>query len=117
MRKLLQNAALEQKKFRSLRENFFTNQFLASQKQRYEQKPLSFRSALHFCSAPKSNLFTRFISRFKNHSKKFIKHSRTSPDVQFKEFSLTKKTRPKTDYEWIGKTILQKNPIQKTKKQ
>ena len=34
------------------------------------------------------------------------KHSRTSPDVQFKEFSLTKeKTRPRTEYEWIGKTI------------
>ena len=34
------------------------------------------------------------------------KHSRTSPDVQFKEFLLTKqKTRPRTDYEWIGKTI------------
>ena len=34
------------------------------------------------------------------------KHSRTSPDVQFKEFSLTKqKTRPRTDYEWIAKTI------------
>ena len=34
------------------------------------------------------------------------KHSRTSPDVQFKEFSLTKqKNRPRTDYEWIGKTI------------
>ena len=34
------------------------------------------------------------------------KHSRTSPDVQFKEFSLTKqKTRPRTDYEWVGKTI------------
>ena len=34
------------------------------------------------------------------------KHSRTSPDVQFKEFSLTKqKTRPRKDYEWIGKTI------------
>ena len=32
------------------------------------------------------------------------KHSSTSPDVQFKEFWLTKK-RPKTDYEWIGKTI------------
>ena len=32
------------------------------------------------------------------------KHSRTSPDVQFKEFSLAKqKTRPRTDYEWIGK--------------
>ena len=35
------------------------------------------------------------------------KHSRSSPDVQIKEFSLTKqKTRPRTDYEWIGKTIL-----------
>ena len=32
------------------------------------------------------------------------KHSMTSPDVQFTEFSFTKKTRPKTDYEWIGKT-------------
>ena len=31
------------------------------------------------------------------------KHSRTSPDVQFKELSLTKqKTRPRTDYEWIA---------------
>ena len=34
------------------------------------------------------------------------KHNRTSPDVQFKEISLTKqKTRSRTDYEWIGKTI------------
>ena len=34
------------------------------------------------------------------------KNSRTSPNVQFKEYSLTKqKTRPRTDYEWIGKTI------------
>ena len=34
------------------------------------------------------------------------RHSRTSPDVQFKEISLTKqKTRPRTDNEWIGKTI------------
>ena len=32
------------------------------------------------------------------------KHSRTSPDEQFKEFSLTKqKARPRTDYELIGK--------------
>ena len=37
------------------------------------------------------------------------KHSRTSPDVQFKEFSLTKqKTRPRTDYKWIEKTIWKK---------
>ena len=34
------------------------------------------------------------------------KHSRKSRDVQFKDFSLTKqKTRPRTDYEGIGKTI------------
>ena len=46
------------------------------------------------------------------------KHSRTSPDAQFKEFSLTKqKTRPKTDYEWIGKTIYKKNRPKKSKKQ
>ena len=45
------------------------------------------------------------------------KHSRTSPDVQFKEFSLTKqKTRPKMNYEWIGKTISKKSPIQKIEK-
>ena len=44
------------------------------------------------------------------------KHSRTSPEVQFKEFSMTKqKTRPRTDYELIGKTISKKNQI-KTKK-
>ena len=42
------------------------------------------------------------------------KHSRTSLDTQFKEFSLTKqKTRLRTEYEWIGKTISKKNPIQK----
>ena len=38
------------------------------------------------------------------------KHNRKSPDTQFKEFSLTKqKTRPGTDYEWIGKTISKKS--------
>ena len=32
------------------------------------------------------------------------KHIRTSPDVQFKELTLTEQTtRPRTDYEWIGK--------------
>ena len=35
---------------------------------------------------------------------KVKKHSRTIPDVQFKEFSLTKQ-KTRTDYEWIGKTI------------
>ena len=47
-----------------------------------------------------------------------LKHSRTSPDVQFKEFSLTKqKTRPREDYEWIGKTIYKKILSKKSKKQ
>ena len=55
--------------------------------------------------------------RNKNHDDEIKKHSRTSPDVQFKEFSLTKqKTRPRTDYKWIGKTIYKKNPIQKIEK-
>ena len=42
--------------------------------------------------------------------KRIKKHSRTSPDVQFKEFVLTKqKTRPRTYYEWIGQTISKKS--------
>ena len=45
-----------------------------------------------------------------------IKHSRTTPDVQFKEFSLTKQTtRPRTDYESIGITISKKNQIKNPK--
>ena len=46
------------------------------------------------------------VKRKKSVRRRNKKHSRTSPDVQFKEFSLTKqKTRPRTDYEMIGKTI------------
>ena len=34
------------------------------------------------------------------------KYSGTSADVQFTEFAITKpKIRPRTDYEWIGKSI------------
>ena len=37
------------------------------------------------------------------------KQSRTNSDVKFKEFSMSKqKTRPRTDYEWIAKTIWKK---------
>ena len=36
------------------------------------------------------------------------KHSRKSPNVQFKEFWLIKKTRPKREYLCIGKTISRK---------
>ena len=44
------------------------------------------------------------------------KHSRTSPDVQFKELSMTKqKIRPTADYGSIGKTISNKNQIKKQK--
>ena len=42
----------------------------------------------------------------KNRDDEIKKHRRTSPDVQFKELSITKeKTRHRIDYEWIGKTI------------
>ena len=55
--------------------------------------------------------------RNKNRDDEIKTHSRTSPDVQFKELSLTKqKTRPRTHYEWIGKTIQKKNRIQKIEK-
>ena len=44
------------------------------------------------------------------------KHSRTTPDVQFKEFSLIKqKSRPITDYDWIEKTIYKKIRSKKSK--
>ena len=37
------------------------------------------------------------------------KQSRTNSDVKFKEFSMSKqKNRPRTDYEWIAKTIWKK---------
>ena len=60
MKKLIQNAAREQKNFARLGKIFSHINISLSQKQRYEQKPLSFRSALHFCSAPKSlQIFSR----------------------------------------------------------
>ena len=44
------------------------------------------------------------------------KHSRTSPDVQFKEFSLTKqKTRPRMAMSELRKPLL-KNQIKKIRK-
>ena len=53
---------------------------------------------------PLTTLDDDYIDRPKLSKQK--KHSRTSLDVQFKKFSLTKqKTRHRTNYEWIGKTI------------
>ena len=48
--------------------------------------------------------------RNKNIDDEIKKHSRTSPDVQLKEFSWTKqKTRPRTDYELTRKNKSDKN--------
>ena len=68
-------------------------------------KPLAF--SLHFLFRRDQNHYSNLTSKMMKICEQILKkkHSRTSPDVQFKEFSLTKKTRPKTDYEWIGKTI------------
>ena len=51
---MLLKAAREQKNSLASRKFFSHINLSLSQKQRYEQKPLSFRSALLFCSAPKS---------------------------------------------------------------
>ena len=51
---------VNKKNFARLEKSFSHINFSLSQKQRYEQKLLSFRSALHFCSAPKSlQIFSR----------------------------------------------------------
>ena len=60
----------------------------------------------------KSRFEVAVTSYGRNKNREIKKHSRTSPDVQFKEFSLTKqKTRPRTDYEWIGKANEKSDPI------
>ena len=82
--KLLQNAAREQKNFARLEKIFSHINFSLSQKQQYEQKPLSFRSALHFYSAPKSlQIFSRVsFPASKITPIKMIK-KRTSPILLF----------------------------------
>ena len=48
---------------------------------------------------------------------KWKKHSRTSADVQSKEFSLTRQnSRPRMDYEWIGESISQESSSKNRKK-
>ena len=51
---MLLKAPREQKNFARFEKIFSHINFSLSQKQRHEQKQLSFRSALHFYSAPKS---------------------------------------------------------------
>ena len=70
----------------------------------YAAKQLAF--SLNFPFRRDQNHHSNLTSKIVKMCEQILKkHSRTSPEVQFKEFSLTKKTRPKTDYEWIGKTI------------
>ena len=83
-KKLLQNAAREQNNFARLEKIFSHINFSLSQKERYEQKPLSFRSAIQFCSAPKSlQIFSRVsFPASKITQIKLIK-KRTSPILLF----------------------------------
>ena len=71
-KKLLLKAAREQKNFARSEKIFSHINFSLSQKQRYEQKTtlFSLRSSLLFSNQIIPNFFTRFISRFKNHSNK-----------------------------------------------
>ena len=83
---------------------FFSHlNFSISRKQRYEQKPLSFRSAFHFCSAPKLlQIFSRvsFPASKINPTKLIQKRTfpillfesqKDSAPIQFKFFELLKK--------------------------
>ena len=65
--------------------------------------------SLHFLFRRDQNHHSNLTWKIMKMCEQILKHSRTSADVQFKEFSLTKqKTRPRTDYESIGKTIYKK---------
>ena len=79
-------------------------------------KPLAF--SFHFLLRRDKNHYSNLTSKILRMCEQILKkHSRTSPEVQFTEFSLTKqKTRPRTDYEWIGNTILKKIRSKKSKK-
>ena len=100
-------AACEQKPT-SEKANFFSNTvfslYLKIRANFHAANPLAF--SLHFLFRRKQNHYFNLTSKIMKMCEHILKHSRTSADVQFKEFSLTtEKTRPRTDYEWIGKTI------------
>ena len=92
---------VNKKNFARLEKIFSHISFSLSQKQRNEQKPLSFRSALHFCSAPKSlEIFSRVsfpaskITPIKLIKKKGLlqysssSRKKDSAPIQFKFFEL-----------------------------
>ena len=91
------------KKFRSLREKFFTHQFLALSKTAVWTKTtlFSFRSSLLFSTKITPIFFTRFISRFKNHSNKIDLKKGL---LQYSSSSRKKRQRPNTiQILWIVK--------------
>ena len=105
-RKLLQNAAREQKNFARLEKIFSHINFSLSQKQRYEQKPLSFRSALRFCSAPQPlQIFSRVsfpaskitpIKLIKKGLLQYSSSSRKKTAPQYNSNSLNCKKKPRS---------------------
>ena len=96
---------VNKKNFARLEKIFSQINFSLSQEQRYEQKPLSFRSALHFCSTPKS---LQIFSRVSFPASKFT----PTKVIKKKDFSNTplrvviKRQRPNTiQILWILKKI------------
>ena len=88
---------VNKKNFARLQKIFSHINFSLSQKQRYEQKPLSFRSALHFCSSPKS---LQIFSRVSFHASKITPIKL----IKKKDFS-------NTPLRVVKKTEHQYNPI------
>ena len=63
-------------------------------------------SAKNHLSSDETKCSRTNVKRKKSVKRRNKKHRRKRPDVQLKEFPLTKqKTRPRTDYERTGKTI------------
>ena len=97
-------AACEQKTTISVSNTILALYIKIRAKKIHVAKPLAF--SLHFLFRRDQNHYSNLNSKIKKMCEHILKHIRTSPGVQFKEFSLTKqKTRPGMNYEWIGKTI------------
>ena len=100
MKKTASKCRTSTKNLARLEKIFSHINFSLSQKQRYEQKPLSFRSALHFCSATKPlQIFSRVsfpaskITPIKLIKKRLLQYSsssrkKDSAPIQLKFFEL-----------------------------
>ena len=62
--------------------------------------------SLHFLFRRDQNEYSDLTSYIMKMCEQILKNNNSSPDLQFKEFSLTIQiTRPRMDYEWNEKTI------------